>query len=60
MTMFRLDIPLDTQNIRQLRALYNFPAMILCMQFIKKYQELGHWQPKLVTCNREAKYEVLE
>ena len=25
-TMFRLGIPLDTQHLRQLRALYDFPA----------------------------------
>ena len=34
MTMFHLDIPLDTQHICQMQALYNFPGMILYMQYI--------------------------
>ena len=58
-TMFRLGIPLDTQHIRHMRAIYNFPAMISCMRYIEKYRELGHWQPKLATGNHEAEREVL-
>jgi hypothetical protein len=55
---YQLGIPLDTEELNNLRAVRAYPSLSSCRCYINKYNELGHCCAKLKTGNQEEERMV--
>ena len=55
---YQIGLALDTDELNALRAVYAYPSLSLCAQYISKFNNLGHCRSMLKTGNHEAERAV--
>jgi hypothetical protein len=55
---YQLGLLLDTEELNSLHAVYAYPLLSLCAQYLKKHNKLGHCCAMLKTGNKEAERMV--
>ncbi len=55
---YQLGLPLVTDELNALRAVYAYPSMSSCRRYILKHHDLGHCRAMLKTGNHQAERTV--